>query len=246
MLPSPYDTHCTKYFQWEELKKNCVNECLRTKSAKKFQKIPFTIIQDTPMNMKHISGEDLENETFALQLKKIEETCDWQCRWPACEVEYHTTRIQKEERGRDSVFSIIVQAPGAPSITVRSEARQAFREFAIYVTSTFGTWFGLSILNFNPKSIRLIWEKKGSKRTEGQEMIAKSSPRLQCEKCKLTIYEIKKEILSTRRLTTIFMPSSQGYWNCRLRSNYCPYTGLAMSSNNSRRPRVKQSYLKID
>jgi hypothetical protein len=196
LLPPPYDTGCDNYTKDGEMKKFCINRCVKNKAFDSFGKAAFTVVEDQPVDLKHISGEDLENETLESEIKAIEKGCDSECFRPACSVEYSTTRIQKEERGVDSLFSLIVTSPGSPSVTVRSVPRQSFRDFAIYVTSTFGTWFGLSVMSFNPEAMRSLIERKGKKKKKSQV----NQMRLVCHKCRILVFRIKQEILFLRRL----------------------------------------------
>jgi hypothetical protein len=210
-LYPPYDTNCAKYTEFEEMQKNCVNYCLKKRTLKRFNKVPFTAPEDTPVNYKHIHGADLDNKTFSADLKKIEQVCDSKCSRPACEVEFSSTRIQKEERGRQEAFTIIVGAPGSPGITVKSVEAMALRQFVLFICSTFGTWFGISLLSYDPNRLQRVWERnQHMKKVDSQQQKKQQSHQgklnLLCLKCRETCFHIRKEIMCLRILASVMMP----------------------------------------
>lgn len=152
LLPPPFKTNCRSYhIEGLSNQNNCINRCMNVSAVKAFGKIPFSIFQADPIPLKHINTGDLENETFAKQLKGIEDECFGQCDQNDCDDSYTLSQILKEEKANGGEgLSFMVNAPRQPSYTVIHRPLMPITDYLVYVLSCFGTWFGLSVLSLNP------------------------------------------------------------------------------------------------
>jgi hypothetical protein len=153
-LPPPYNTRCRSYSKFGYEKKGCLNSCLKNKTLKEFNKIPFNIIEEEELDLKHMSVFDLDNETIAESLDQFEKECEDLCSQQQCLREYYSTSLLKEENGESNFFSINVYSPMKPIISVQTKAVFSIEDFLIYVATIFGIWFGVSIFSLNPSKMK--------------------------------------------------------------------------------------------
>lgn len=63
------------------------------------------------------------------------------------------TFLQKEEQNEFGQISLQVTAPKGSEITVTNLQTLTLTDLFVYVTSCFGTWFGLSVLSLRPSRL---------------------------------------------------------------------------------------------
>lgn len=154
LMRYPFQTNCRDYDSEGLSNQNdCVNSCMNVSTVKIFNKIPFSIFQAHPIPLQHINTGDLENDTFADLLMKVEDDCFGQCQQLDCDDSYTLSQILKEEKANGGEgLSFMVNAPRQPSFTVSHRPLMPVTDYLVYVLSCFGTWFGLSVLSLNPFS----------------------------------------------------------------------------------------------
>ena len=193
----PYDTNCRTYAEYEEMRKLCINNCLKEHIIFKMQKLPFTVCENQSLNIQPIDDKDIENEFFSRRLNYYESKCMKQCGQQACEEEFYTTYIQKEEHGTTNELTVLVQATTTASIRIDNSVLIPFHEFVVYVTSCVGTWLGMSMMSFNPVAIsRLLHSRK---KKETSSLFAKRKLIATCVKCRLLFLLLMQEIDLTRK-----------------------------------------------
>lgn len=143
-LKFPFKANCRDYKDTSAL---CKQECLLNATLSRFNKIPYTVLVDTPYDVKHISPIDIQNDTFYKELKNIEKFCYHKCSQPDCNESLYFTQTMKD-KWREYV--IYVSSPRDPFISISFRAALKPAEFVLYVLSCLGTWFGVSVLSFNP------------------------------------------------------------------------------------------------
>ena len=154
LLPFPFQTDCRDYESEDfDSQIDCINDCMNKSTVAAFNKIPFSIFQLDPIELKHINTRDLGNEIFADQFQKIETKCLDQCNQADCDDSYTLSQVSKEEKvNGGGGLSFMVNAPRGPSFLVTHRPLMPLTDYLVYVLSCFGTWFGLSVLSLNPFS----------------------------------------------------------------------------------------------
>lgn len=161
LLPPPFATQCSDYQNNNGSRKSCFNDCIDREVQKTFGKVPFNVPRVQSCDLRPVNGEDISNVTFTKILDALEDRCDIFCSRMTCIDHFYTTSLQKEEKDEFGVVSLQVTAPKAAEITVTNTPTLTFTDFFVYVTSCFGTWFGLSVLSFQPSN---VWQLPHSKR----------------------------------------------------------------------------------
>ena len=154
-LPTPYQTDCADYGNVDL--PDQITKCLMNYTIEKFQRLPFTeILPETfndSLNFPVIVPKDgVENSTEGIEYKKAEDQCHRKLRKPECYTYMYLTTLVDESPANGSVrFRVVL--PNQPEIIISFQPMTHFFDFMTYVLSCFGTWIGLSIIDFNPIDI---------------------------------------------------------------------------------------------
>ena len=114
------------------------------------------------LRYRHLTTDDLRNQSTASTLMQIENDCLYLCRQPDCEDEVTLTKGSydyireedlKDEDGQFLEFEISV--PKKPLILITYKEKVSWSEFLVYLLSCFGIWFGLSVLSVNPFTMKI-------------------------------------------------------------------------------------------
>jgi len=162
-LPPPYNTKCRFYHEFEWERRRCLTVCIQNMTVKVFNKIPFFVLEENNLDIKHISPIDIENDTFIAHLEKMEADCYSKCRQEQCLREYYATSLQKHESGEFDFFSILVNAPQSPIVEVTNREVWTIEDFFVYASTIISIWFGVSILSLNPSNIKNWWNQNKSR-----------------------------------------------------------------------------------
>lgn len=160
LLPPPYSTQCDEYPFHNGSRKICINECIDKYVQGVFGKVPFNVPRVIPCDMRPIGGNDISNLTFTRLLDALEKRCEDRCVRMACMDTFYTTNLQKEEKDEFGGVSMHILAPKSAEISVMNKETLTLTDFFVYVTSCFGTWFGLSVLSFQPSSLLVLFREK--------------------------------------------------------------------------------------
>ena len=154
LLQTPYDTGCT---EGSGKKTRCQMDCMTERLAP-IDRVPYQIVAEEGSDRPPFNQQDMEEED---KLKIIEESfqyCNSLCIEVPCKYDYTTTTLAGEKHtavtGNKSSIWIRVEAPSAPGLNIVTDPKICLTEYLIYVCSSFGIWFGLSVYNLNP--LRLI------------------------------------------------------------------------------------------
>jgi hypothetical protein len=151
LLPAPYDTMCTP----TSSKQYCVQGC----TVKKFvdlERTPPTEIITKPSKLIHFSSEDYKDENIMNETLKIRDECDGQCKRLSCYYDYSVAVTSAYLDKKSPHMTFRLSSPTSPTTIVSSLISLDFTGFLIYVTSCFGTWFGISIIAMNPLHIGFV------------------------------------------------------------------------------------------
>lgn len=152
LLEAPYDTKCQRNMR----KYHCVRNCMRREMAK-FNLAPASEMHFDPIDMRHVTDEDLKNPTLGPAIVQAEVRCLKLCYSSDCNFNYsitHTVIFFEKEEAFDRFFK--VDTPQRPITKLVADPRVTFEQFFIYITSLMGVWFGLSVAAMNPFKSRLV------------------------------------------------------------------------------------------
>lgn len=156
-LPPPFDTRC----KYNYYKSNCMKNCKLNK-LKQIKRVPSSEILTQSYNLPHTSDRDtLRNRTQALFIAKIDDFCRNVCLGEPCN--YNFTITYGDAYFEDKAYEYIrirVGKPQKPITALHFEAKISLTDFIIYLSSTFGIWFGLSFYDLNPFNYVMIRMKK--------------------------------------------------------------------------------------
>jgi len=155
LLPPPYDTNCTNKLGRPE----CKSQCLMDVMMKKYNRIPFSEMIDQPLDMKPLSHEDLKNKTFREEMIRLDNECHEKCRKMPC---FHTFTVTLGSGFLDerinSTTKVSVFTPESPDTSVVTTEHISLVEFLIFIFSSIGIWFGITIMSSNPARIWRRWK----------------------------------------------------------------------------------------
>ena len=151
-LPAPYPTDCVNY-RFTSHHSNalrCDYDCVSANTTKEMGKVPFSGITEIAHNLKHVSQIDLRDEAFKLRLRAIIKMCAAKCRRLDCNETYTITKFYVDEDTHSVGIRFLINVPREPFLKIIIRPTLAFVEFLVYVLSSIGTWFGISMLSLNP------------------------------------------------------------------------------------------------
>lgn len=149
-LPPPYETACTNEDSY-----NCHRLCV-IENMEDIYRFPFTEIATTPVNLKQVSMEDMENNKTNHIIENIYGYCQSKCYRILCDFHFGTTNVHSYFvlGGRKNQIEFRLLIPDSPSIDINYKAAVSFLDFFVYMCSSFGLWFGLSVASFNPNKFK--------------------------------------------------------------------------------------------
>ena len=153
-LPWPYKTMCVDTN--DDSSDRCQNECVTQMSLKAFNKFPFThIITDnskfkSSFDKVHMTDVDFMNSTFSAIFDKIEDRCRTKCANYNCLSSVSVTQIYDKSHDGHRWMKFRIDLPRSINYSVKHAPSMYLVDFATLVLSCFGTWLGISALDFNP------------------------------------------------------------------------------------------------
>ena len=162
-LPPPHDTKCTPGHDQEACYELCLIEKFRA-----INKLPWSGFHREKLDMKILTPTDLLNEGIARHVEDSFEECHSLCKLKTeCFTKFSRTTIQ-EYPGDCLVMSSML--PSLPHMSIYAIPSLTLVEYIVQVGSSFGMWFGLSIISFDPvKWIQQILENKSCFKRENRE-----------------------------------------------------------------------------
>lgn len=121
-------------------------------------------IETADTNMSAISYLDVEHQDFVTQLFEFYEECDSECYRLDCDDTNYFTRMRYKPSEGNLAFAAYL--PNEPSVKVVSKEMLTFAQFASIILSTFGTWFGISVMTLNPFQLKSIQKSHCKVRTD--------------------------------------------------------------------------------
>ncbi|KAI1299321.1 hypothetical protein HDE_03881 [Halotydeus destructor] len=154
MLMAPYKSNCITYAERNDgvtSKDSCLEKCKSLATRERLQKVPFTTYVSQHMTdwltIDILSAADLRNETLRRMFNDIEETClrDSRCQYNNCYDETIVSHSLANHQTDEVEFEVHTSKdPHYESFMV---PRLEFMDYAIYLASALGLWFGVTVLD---------------------------------------------------------------------------------------------------
>lgn len=158
LLEAPYDTNCVHQNGADA----CARNCLKAKFLQ-LQRVPNSEIIDDPVDLKPFNPAQLDDPLVEEQIVAFRNECKSQCSHPYCVNEYTQTYVEVTDKKSGDVRSWIhVNIPQSHTVSIESIPQNDLYQFLIYISSCFGTWFGLSFMSLHPSNLKKIAKRKQS------------------------------------------------------------------------------------
>ena len=146
-LEKPFDTKCTKNNEYSEL--SCRRRC-NIAAFERHGYFPSTEYTVSPLPMKHINTEAVLNKTLFQATKTQTDICRKSCNQKPCHERFSVTDVSSSEYLHKGSIYIGSSCSNRPKVIIEYLPRITLIEFAMYISSSLGMWFGISILSINP------------------------------------------------------------------------------------------------
>ena len=146
-LEKPYDTKCI------EIEENVDFICRRRCNIDAFKEhniFPPNEFTMNPLPIKTLNPKTLKNETLLQNVKLRNEECVAQCTGNLCRDWYTVTNLETLPLLRINTLSIVSRCSTRPTVFIQYLPRITFMEFILFISSSLGIWFGVSIISVNP------------------------------------------------------------------------------------------------
>ena len=157
-LNKPYDTACVR--NNEETEYACRRKC-NIASFKSHDIFPPNELTTEPLPLKHSKTVVTSLNTILLRdIERRSSKCIRACSEHAlCEDWYTVTLANSSPVRYFNTLSISSSCSNRPAVIVQHLPKVMFIDFIMYVSSSFGIWFGISILSINPFKNTLLKAK---------------------------------------------------------------------------------------
>ena len=150
-LEKPYDTQCT--WNSNEAEEACHRKC-NIDAFAKYGYFPSTEYSLTPEPLKHLEVSKIVNKTTLQNLKATTKSCHKNCKRKPCDDWYSVTVVDSFAFLYNNTITIASGCSKRPAVIIKHLPRVTLMEFVMYVSSSLGIWFGISILSINPFNSR--------------------------------------------------------------------------------------------
>ena len=146
-LPPPFDTKCTPGHHREKCYEKCLNKQLAV-----INRVSWSAFHREKLDMKIVTANDLRNDSTLKFMSKVFLGCQSLCKTRAdCFTQFSRTLIQEFQSSQGSYFSSMI--PSFPHTSYHAVPLLTLVEYIIQLGSSFGVWFGLSIISLNPMKV---------------------------------------------------------------------------------------------
>ena len=146
-LEKPYDTKCIK--NEENADFNCRRRC-NINAFKAYNIFPPNEFTVNPLPIKTLNPVTLKNETLIEDVKLRNDRCVAECTENLCHDWYTVSNLETLPLRRSNTLSIVSRCSTRPTVVIQHLPRITFMEFILYISSSLGIWFGVSIISVNP------------------------------------------------------------------------------------------------
>ena len=171
LLPSPYPSQCST-----TQVPNCYEKCLIAETIATWRQFPFSEIIDESdrnlydFNLSHLTGYDMADPLISELYVRLEKQCAYRCRHDECQTHYSVTQLFATYV-TGSRLKFRINLPRSFSYFITMIPYMYFIDYITLVMSCFGTWLGLSVINFNPLHL-FNWFATRNVRTQNQDQVS--------------------------------------------------------------------------
>lgn len=142
-LEAPYDTQCINR-QVGEIA-DCRLKC-QLQKMRPFKLVPGYELLQEEYDLKPVATRDIQNDLRGPQIREAVNYCTKKCTFKPCSGSFTASRARVRSVNDPSIGFALV-TPVAPVIRVTARPSMSFVDFFSFVSSCFGTWFGISFLS---------------------------------------------------------------------------------------------------
>ena len=146
-LEKPYDTKCTRNKEHAEFA--CRRRCIIT-AFKKHGYFPATEYTLSPLPIKHMNTQAFFNKTLIRDTMTRSDICRKICNQKFCNEKFSVTDVSSTPELYNGLITIMSSCSNRPVVVIEYLPRITLMEFVMYISSSFGIWFGVSVLSINP------------------------------------------------------------------------------------------------
>ena len=146
-LQNPYDTDCIEDFEKSEAV--CRRRC-NIALFKKHNIFPPNEVSIKPLPMQHLNSLTLNNGNLLQDLTTGDEKCMIKCNKKSCNEWYSMTTAKTLPYIFNETLTVISSCSKRPITIIQYLPRITFMEFVMFISSSLGIWFGVSVLSINP------------------------------------------------------------------------------------------------
>ena len=191
-LEKPYDTKCMENKEYSEFA--CRRRC-NIAAFKRHGYFPTTEYTLSPLPIKHMNTIAMLNKTLLQDTKTRTDICRKTCNQKSCSETFSVTDVTSYDTFVNGLVSIVSSCSKRPVVIIEYLPRITLMEFAMYISSSFGIWFGISILSINPfNSRRKCGKKRKAKQTNIHHFMGEEL-RDQMQSLQLVVEDLKKRII---------------------------------------------------
>ena len=163
-MPPPYDTRCTKHYK--ESVYACRESC-NIQAFKSFNLFPPNEISVNPISIKHLSLVHLSNKSLIDTVREENNRCLVRCKQQLCFDRFSVTQGFVEQYTRLGSVSISSRCSSRPIVAIHFLPNISIWDYIIYIGSSIGIWFGLSVHSFIRKAI-ITTHKNNNKKKQNK------------------------------------------------------------------------------
>jgi hypothetical protein len=165
LLPPPHDTRCLN--REDESMFVCIKNCLLEKYVS-LKAIPATELWSKRYEKKaFIASNETDNRTLSF-LTQVHDTCRDECVFTPCNMKVSKTVATATKEKTGSTFGFTTMTANDPDTIVNASATMTFIDYLSFIGSCFGTWFGVSFLSLNPKTLFMRSKKRSKQVNQSQ------------------------------------------------------------------------------
>lgn len=169
-LKAPYDTNCLDYDPFRSRPEKMLSG-IATEVMERLKMVPTFGPFIEPFELPIITSHHIRNKTVLRVIREAEKR--HQTLNPDCHFKYHMYHITNIRDGRGKNVRVILKWPNNVDVVILYEKVQSFLDLVIYVSSSAGLWFGLSVIQIVCKLSHHTCAKKKHKSSTTDDCTSK-------------------------------------------------------------------------
>lgn len=146
-LPAPYDTKCIDLE--ENIPERCKKNCMISEFQRELDRVPGFELLDKPYKKFPLLYKEMQNDTIVDVIDKIWIDCRKACFFVPCQQSFTQTSADMA-MGSGKSFSVSSLINQQADTSTSAQPSMTLVDYFTFVTSCFGTWFGISFMSIDP------------------------------------------------------------------------------------------------